>query len=81
VEAEEEGVAAIHGQGSSDRWQNQKKKKKTGPQKKNQQAAKDKTGPTDLARQSSGLCFSYFSHFSQSEKAWKSERPCSLQGN
>ncbi len=36
VEAEEEGVAAIHGQGSSGRRQNQKKEK-TGQQKKCQQ--------------------------------------------
>jgi hypothetical protein len=69
-------MAAIRGQGSSGMWQNQKKK--TGPQKKNQQAAKDKTRPTDLARQSSGLCFS---HWNFCEKAWKSERPCSWQGN
>jgi hypothetical protein len=68
VEAEEEGVAAIFGQGSSDRWQNQKKKK-------NQQG---KTRPTDLALQSAGLCFS---HWNFCEEAWKSERPCSWQGN
>ncbi len=71
-------MAAICGQGSSGTRRNQKKKKKTGPQKKNQQAVKDKTRPTDLAQQSSGLCFS---HWNFGEKAWKSEWPCSRQGN
>jgi hypothetical protein len=65
-------MAAIRGQISSGSWPN-KKKKKTG-----QQAAKNKTRPTDLARQSSGLCFS---HWNFCEKAWKCERPCSWHGN
>ena len=77
VDTEEDGesVAAIRGQGSSGRWQNQKKKK-GGQQKKGQQgqqAAKGKTRPTDLARESSGLCFS---HWNFGEKAWKCEQPC-----
>ena len=82
VDTEEDGesVAAIRGQGSSGKWQNQKKKK-AGQQKKGQQgqqAAKGQTRPTDLARESSGLCFS---HWNFGEKAWKCEQPCSWQGN
>ncbi len=73
-------MAAIRGQGSSGRWQNQKKKKgsqhKKGQQE--QQAAKGKTRLTDLAWQSSGLCFS---HWNFGEKAWKCKQPCSWQGN
>ncbi len=75
TEEEAENVAAIRGQGSSGKWQNQKKKK--GSQLE-QQAAKSKTRPTDLARQSSGLCFS---HWNFGEKSWKCEQPCSWQGN
>ncbi len=80
TEEEVESVAAIHGQGSSGKWQNQKKKKASQQKKgqQEQQAAKSKTRPTDLAQQSSGLCLS---HWNFVEKAWKCEQPCSCQGN
>ncbi len=51
TEEEAENVAAIRGQASSGKWQNQKKKKGSKQKKgqQEQQAAKIKTRPTDLA--------------------------------